>query len=102
MADHDPERAAKSRASTTHSSTSGFDSSSDSSESIETYSERTSLLAPGPSPDYKSTALVSSQEEPVVAQDEEPLLETEPKSVIAIISLLMIGMVQLPKSDSKV
>lgn len=89
MADRDMERDAKS----THSSTSRSDTSSEFSVSTDKLTERTSLLVPGgPIPaDYKSTALITADVRSD-SKDDEPLLGPEvPKSVFAIISLLMVG-----------
>ncbi|KAK0114280.1 hypothetical protein ONS95_013775 [Cadophora gregata] len=96
MADYspDPERDAKPRQESSSSTRSHFDSSSDSSESIETYSERTSLLyAHGP--DYKSTETNSGEGESRYRDDDDDGGEVgdqpKGKSVFAIIALLMIG-----------
>lgn len=94
----DPERDAKSFQESSRSTRSHFDTSSDSSESIETYSERTSLLYRH-GPDYKSTDINSGEEESRYRdedadEDEEgEVLGAQPrgKSVFAIIALLMIG-----------
>ena len=94
----DPERDAKSLPESSRSSRSHFDTSSDSSDSIETYSERTSLLYRH-GPDYKSTDFNSGEGESRYRdadedEDEEgEVLGEQPrvKSVFAIIALLMIG-----------
>ncbi|PBP26330.1 MFS general substrate transporter [Diplocarpon rosae] len=88
MPDRDPERDAN-----YHSRNSDLHSSSSSSEPIESYSEQTPLLFPAaPAPDYRSTSPNSTSEDPERQhEDDEPLLATETKSLVAIISLLMIG-----------
>ncbi|KAH7379780.1 major facilitator superfamily domain-containing protein [Cadophora sp. MPI-SDFR-AT-0126] len=92
----DPERDANSPQESSKSTRSHFDSSSDSSESIETYSERTSLLYQH-GPDYKSTGTNSGEAESRYRnqdEDEEGKVlgeEQKGKSVFAIIGLLMIG-----------
>ncbi|PVH71942.1 MFS general substrate transporter [Cadophora sp. DSE1049] len=92
----DPERDANSGQESSKSSRSHFDSSSDSSESIETYSERTSLLYQH-GPDYKSTEINTGEGESRYRDQDEneegEVLGEQPrgKSVFAIIGLLMIG-----------
>ncbi|KAG4413482.1 hypothetical protein IFR04_013383 [Cadophora malorum] len=94
----DPEGDAKSFQESSRSTRSHFDSSSDSSQSIEPHSERTSLLYRH-GPDYKSTAINSGEGESRYrdeAEDEDEegeVLGEQPrgKSVFAIIALLMIG-----------
>tara|TARA_R110002033_G_scaffold126460_1_gene168239 strand:- start:113 stop:454 length:342 start_codon:yes stop_codon:yes gene_type:complete len=94
----DPEGDAKSFQESSRSTRSHFDSSSDSSQSIEPHSERTSLLYRH-GPDYKSTAINSGEGESRYrdeAEDEDEEGEVlgeqlRGKSVFAIIALLMIG-----------
>jgi hypothetical protein len=72
------------------------DTSSESSESLESYSERTSLLpkdANHGTLDYKSTAIVAEEIQRTSENESEPLLDERPsQSVFAIIGLLLIGM----------
>jgi len=64
------------------------DNSSDSSESIGTYSERTALLLPDFDPqvtNYKNTVVTDTEAAP------KDYVKTTPKGVFSILSLLLIG-----------
>lgn len=69
------------------------DSSSESSESLESHSERVSLLQPSSSksPNYQATETVKPLSSPEEEEENESPEQPSPKSVISILSLLLIG-----------